>query len=213
MFTGLIETIGKIVEWRTLGAGMRLAIESNLQQIEIGESIAVSGVCLTVLPGSSDHYLLFDVSSETLACSNLLDCRLGDFVNLERALVAGARLGGHYVSGHVDTTKVIVSLQSEGDFLAVEIAEFSKTERQFVLPKGSITVNGVSLTINAVKGDIIQLMLIPHTLAVTTLSALRPGERVNIEYDYFTRIIAQQLGYFYESGIMRDFVKRQEVLL
>lgn len=193
MFTGLIETKGRVITNQNNGLANHLIVSTPWQNLDVGESIAVNGVCLTLLPSESTHLAHFDLSPETLKLTTLSSLTSGEFVNLERALLTSTRLGGHYVTGHVDTTVRVKTVQILGDYVYLEIGEFAHQERLYLIPKGSITVDGVSLTINAVEANTIQLMLVPHTLAETTLSNLRAGDRVNIEFDYFTRIVAHQL--------------------
>lgn len=170
----------------------RLVISSTFEQLQIGESIAVNGVCLTLLP-SEDTKLGFDVSPETLSRTTLGELRAGDEVNLERAMLASTRFGGHYVSGHVDAIAQIHSISHINEFVEVELSGFDANAILYLIPKGSITVEGVSLTINSVVNQSIKLMLVPHTLLNTTLNFLKPGQKVNIEFDYLTRIVAHQL--------------------
>lgn len=192
MFTGIIEQKAQVLENQRQLDGNRLLIQSSFEQLQAGESIAVNGVCLTLL-SETEPYLSFDVSTETLLKTNLGMLNEGCDVNLERAMPANGRFGGHYVSGHVDRTLAVFEVNQKGDFLVLSLSGFSASERNFLLPKGSITVNGVSLTINEVRKDCIELMLIPHTLAMTNLVTLKPGDLVNIEFDYLTRIVAHQL--------------------
>lgn len=196
MFTGLIETTGQVIANQSHGLANRLIISTTLNQLDIGESISVNGVCLTLLPNESSNLLHFDVSPETLKLTTLGALCEGQVVNLERAMLASARFGGHYVSGHVDTTAKIHSVQTVGDYVQLEISGFDQQAGLYLIPKGSITVDGVSLTINAVMNQGVQLMLVPHTLLNTSLNVLEVGQRVNIEFDYFTRIVAHQLQLF-----------------
>lgn len=188
MFTGIIEQQGQIIE----NQSERLIISSPFDDLIEGESIAVNGVCLTVLPSQSGE-VRFDVSPETLSVTALGCLKRGDWVNLERAMQASTRFGGHYVSGHVDTQAEVYSFKPMDEFFHVTLGGFKASQAAYLLPKGSITVDGVSLTINAVEKDTIQLMLVPHTLKQTTLNLLSVGQKVNIEFDYLTRIIAHQL--------------------
>jgi len=189
MFTGIIELQGT-VEGMHLS---RLAVQARMDARHAGESISVNGVCLTLLPESSDTVLFFDVSPETFAVTNLSNLQIGDVVNLERAMLSTTRFGGHYVSGHVDTTAVIHRLTPMDDYLEVIIGGFAVCDTMYLLPKGSITLDGVSLTINVVKDRAIHVMLVPHTLGHTTLGQWQVGQRLNVEFDYLTRIIAHQL--------------------
>ncbi|KTC91637.1 riboflavin synthase [Fluoribacter dumoffii] len=192
MFTGIIEEKGTVISNTKYGEANRLTISSGLKQLEVGESIAVNGVCLTFLP-SADSNLNFDVSPETLNKTTLGNLKIGDEVNLERAMLASTRFGGHYVSGHVDAVAHIHALKHMDEFVEVELSGFDANAMLYLVPKGSITVEGVSLTINSVANQSIKLMLIPHTLLNTTLGVLKQGKRVNIEFDYLARIVAHQL--------------------
>lgn len=192
MFTGLIEKKARIKANQAQSCTNRLIVEASFPELQTGESIAVNGVCLTVLP-DANHELHFDVSPETLQITTLGDLSAGDYVNLERAMVASTRFGGHYVSGHVDTTARVAAIQSMDGYIAMDLSGFLVETLFYLVPKGSITVEGVSLTINAVVNQTIKLMLIPHTLSQTTLGNLKVGQQVNIEFDYLTRIVAHQL--------------------
>lgn len=195
MFTGLIEQQGRVIINQNNEHANRLVISSSFEMIDEGESIAVNGVCLTVLP-SEDKNLHFDVSPETLKLTTLGNLASGDIVNLERAMIATTRFGGHYVSGHVDTRAYVKTIEIIGEYIEMQLAGFNEQAMLYLIPKGSITVEGVSLTINAVTNQSIQLMLVPHTLLNTTLGALSIGQHVNIEFDYLTRIVAHQLKTF-----------------
>lgn len=192
MFTGIIETKGRVLEHLDKEGSTRLVIASPLKQTQAGESIAVNGVCLTLLPCEGD-VLQFDLSPETLKITCLKDLSSGDEVNLERAVFGSSRFGGHYVSGHVDTTALVHALRPLGEYLELELSLFHEQAMLYLIPKGSITVDGVSLTINAVVDKRVILMLVPHTLAQTTLGSLKTGQQVNIEFDYLTRVVAHQL--------------------
>lgn len=196
MFTGLIESLGCVVENKALQSGRRLLIKTDFDTVQTGESIALNGVCLTVLP-DTQHGLAFDLSPETVSLTTLGALAPGQSVNIERALLVGSRMGGHYVSGHIDTTASIESLRTVGDFVELTVADFAIPAAPFLLPKGSITLDGVSLTINAVnEGCRMSVMLVPHTLAMTTFGEAAAGLRVNVEFDYLTRIVAHQLASF-----------------
>lgn len=192
MFTGLIENKGTVIANLDNGCSNRLILSSAFEHLQVGESIAVNGVCLTSLPSESNE-LNFDVSPETLNVTTLADLSCGDSVNLERAMCASRRFGGHYVSGHVDTTAQIKSIHSIDEFIEMKLTGFSTNSMLYLIPKGSITVEGVSLTINAVIEQSVTLMLVPHTLLHTNLGLLEVDQHVNIEFDYLTRIVAHQL--------------------
>jgi riboflavin synthase len=162
MFTGLIEQQA-IVLANGGEIGNRLIVQASFEQVNIGESIAVNGVCLTLLP-NDEGYLAFDISPETLSLTNLGQLQVGDKVNLERAMLTSSRFGGHYVSGHIDTIAYLQSITAQGDFIEMLVGDFPIETHSYLLPKGSIALDGVSLTINAVNKASIKLMLVPHTL-------------------------------------------------
>lgn len=193
MFTGLIENKGVVLANHRNENANRLIISSTLEHLLVGESIAVNGVCLTLLPSEYTEQLHFDVSPETLKLTTLTNLVAGEPVNLERAMFASTRFGGHYVSGHVDTRAQVKSIRTIDDFIEMELDGFNEEAMLYLIPKGSITVEGVSLTINSVVNQTIKLMLVPHTLLHTNLGSLKSGQHVNIEFDYLTRIVAHQL--------------------
>jgi riboflavin synthase len=187
MFTGIVETLGRIERVVDEGEGRRLIVQwpHLAEPLAIGESVAVNGCCLTVVKAEGSTFEV-QAGPETLARTNLGAKAEGDVVNLERALRVGDRLGGHFVQGHIDTTAVLRQRRPEGEWeflgFAIESAWTS-----FMVPKGSIAVDGVSLTLVEVERDSFSVMLIPHTLAVTTLGRLAPGDRVNIEVDILAK--------------------------
>jgi riboflavin synthase len=195
MFTGLIEAQGIVISNTEYDVANRLLIRAHFDQLQAGESIAVNGVCLTLLPDFSEG-LTFDVSPETLKLTNLGQLKSDDEVNLERAMLATTRFGGHYVNGHVDTTASLQSVKPIGDYVEMIISGFAACDTIYLLPKGSVTLDGVSLTINTSSDDCISVLLVPHTLAHTTLGHRRVGDRLNVEFDYLTRIVAHQMGKF-----------------
>lgn len=192
MFTGLIEEVGSVVANRPLATGNKLTIKANLNELKEGESIAINGVCLTWLANAAGD-LCFDVSPETLKVTTLATLKAGDKVNIERAMLASTRLGGHYVCGHVHTVAYVKRMHPIDSFIELVIAGFSAAERKYLIPKGSITIDGVSLTINSVYEQEISLMLVPHTLAHTTLQYFNNDRAVNVEFDYIAQIVAHNL--------------------
>ncbi|MGH8673546.1 MAG: riboflavin synthase [Burkholderiales bacterium] len=193
MFTGLVEAVGRIERAERRGRGMRLAVRVGrlpLGAVRIGDSICVQGACLTVV-AKRGKVLRFDVSQETLACTTGLD-RTGP-VNLERSLHLGDPLGGHLVTGHVDGVGEVISFDSAGESKRLRLRVPRKLSR-FVARKGSICVDGVSLTVNRVAAGAVDLNLILHTLEVTTLSRLAPGANVNLEVDLVARYVERMLG-------------------
>ena len=196
MFTGLVEGLGRLDHIAVENGGRRLTIVwpglSAHEPLELGESVAVSGCCLTVTAAAGETFQV-QAGPETLDRTNLGSKSAGDRVNLERALKVGARLGGHFVQGHIDTTAILRDRrqEEEWEFLAFGI-EASWTP--LLVSKGSIAVDGVSLTLVDVWPDAFSVMLIPHTLAMTTLGNTRPGDRVNIEVDILAEHVQKLLG-------------------
>ena len=191
MFTGIVQSIGRIVAAAPRADGLRLAVDVGALdsgEVRVGDSIAVAGCCLTVVEKTGQQ-LSFDVSAETLACTARLD-RPGR-VNLELSLRLSDRLGGHLVSGHVDGVGVVARVDAVGDGSTRLDIDAPAALARFIAPKGSIAVDGVSLTVNDVTGPRFAVNLIPHTLAVTTLGELAPGARVNLEVDVIARYVAR----------------------
>jgi riboflavin synthase len=193
MFTGLVERVGVVTRISAEGAGTRIALtEPRLAaESKIGDSIAVGGVCLTVVAKGSDC-LAFEAGPETLARTNLGELRVGDRVNLERALAVGDRLGGHMVQGHVDAMGRIAKRDRHGDWETIWFSCPPNLTRAMV-PKGSIAVDGVSLTLVEVGGDRFSVALIPHTLAATTLGSKPVGATVNLETDLISKHVVKYL--------------------
>lgn len=188
MFTGIVGAVGTVRESKPAAGGLRIAVDAGalgLEDVAVGDSIAVNGACLTVTARSARSFET-DVSRETLDCT--AGFAVGDRVNLEKALRLADRLGGHLVSGHVDGVGKVVRIEAAGDN-RVLVVTVPKTLARYVARKGSIAVNGVSLTVNAVKGSGFSVNLIPHTLAVTNLGALRAGSKVNLEVDVLARYV------------------------
>ena len=194
MFTGLIEALGTVraLEQRGEGAA-RLMLETQLaSELLLGESLAVNGCCLTVT-SAENGVIAFDLLGETLARTNLGTLRSGSRVNLERALRADGRFGGHFVQGHIDTTTEVLVAEQKGADLNLVIGLPPGGARYFV-EKGSIAVNGVSLTVAALESDTFGLWIIPHTLQETNLGDLKVHDRVNLEYDMLAKYAERQLG-------------------
>jgi len=189
MFTGLVEAIGTVRERRHDGAGVRLRVEEAqvAHDAPLGASIAVNGVCLTVVERDTTSFT-FDIGPETLRCTNLGERRPGDRVNLERSLRAGDRLGGHIVQGHVDGVGRLVRREPQQDWETVWFS-CDRNVGRFLVRKGSIAVDGVSLTVVDASPEAFSVALIPHTLQMTTLGFKPPGATVNLETDLFARMI------------------------
>jgi riboflavin synthase len=194
MFTGLVEALGQVEFTTEEAAGRRLRIlwPNLAEPFAMGESIAVNGCCLTVVAIDENRFEA-QAGPETLARTNLGEARPGDSVNLERSLRVGDRLGGHFVQGHVDTTAVLAERRTEGEweFLAFRI---DPKWTPLMVEKGSIAVDGVSLTLMEVGDDGFSVMLIPHTLAITTMGRRALGERVNVETDMLARHVKKLMG-------------------
>lgn len=188
MFTGIIQAVGQIKNADLMGGDVRLTIDAgslDMNNVTIGDSIATNGVCLTVVEHDKNSFIVH-VSAETLRCTAGLS-GTGE-VNLEKALRLGDHLGGHMVSGHVDGVGEVIQFDSVGDCKLLGIRAPHALSR-YIAVKGSITVNGVSLTVNTVNRDDFTINLIPHTLEVTTLKHLKPGSRVNLEIDLIARYV------------------------
>lgn len=190
MFTGIIQAVGKIAALEQKGGDARLRVDTgglDMSNVNIGDSIAVSGVCLTVVEHSASGFTA-DVSGETLARTALGRLHPGDAVNLEKALTLNTPLGGHLVSGHVDGVGTVVSREAEARSVRFRFQAPDSLAR-YIAEKGSICVDGVSLTVNAVNGAQFDVNIVPHTLAQTTLDGFRPGSKVNLEVDLLARYL------------------------
>ena len=198
MFTGIIAQTGEIIQCEKTTAGLRIVMHCGFTDLASGESIAVNGACLTVVDPQS-HQFACDLSPETCGCTTANEWSLGTIVNLERAMLASDRFGGHYVTGHVDGVCHVTKVIRSDEYCALQ---FSGAHlKNYLIPKGSITVNGVSLTINRVIDDGFEVMLIPHTLATTNLHLLQVNSRVNIEYDWMVKVVAQLIKPMTESRL------------
>jgi riboflavin synthase len=191
MFTGIVTDVGQVRSVRQTNRDRRFEIATrfDLAGVDIGASINHAGCCLTVV-GKGPDWFAVEVSGETLSRTTLADWNEGSFVNLERAARLGDELGGHIVSGHVDGVGEVLSVQPEGGSHRLRIRAPRPLHR-FIAPKGSITIEGVSLTVNEVEDDVFGINLIPHTWDVTTLHRLTPGSRVNLEIDMLARYLAR----------------------
>ncbi|MFD0908267.1 riboflavin synthase [Ruegeria arenilitoris] len=190
MFTGIVTDIGTIIELEQQGdLRARIRTGYDTSGIDIGASIASDGVCLTVIALGDDWYDV-QISAETVSKTNLDGWNVGSRVNLERALKVGDELGGHIVSGHVDGVAEIVAMAEEGDSTRVTLRAPNDLAR-FIAPKGSVALNGTSLTVNDVDGCDFGINFIPHTKEVTTWGAAKVGDRVNLEIDTLARYVAR----------------------
>lgn len=196
MFTGLIEGLGRVRSRTTIPGGDRLLIASELAGVlGPGDSVATNGVCLTVVE-SNDSAVAMDVSPETLRVTSLGDLAPDGLVNLERPVRAHGLMGGHFVLGHVDATGTLVSVVTEGEFWRLRIA-YPPVLAPLLIPKGSVAVDGISLTVAALEASTFDVQIIPFTWVHTNLQALEPGERVNLEGDILGKYVLRlaELGY------------------
>ena len=194
MFTGIVRELGVVVEAEEAGGGRALAVRApaTASRTRVGDSIAIDGCCLTATE-VADGTIRFQAVPETIARSTLGTLQRNEQVNVEPAIRAGEELGGHYVQGHVDAVGRIRSVEAEGQGLRV-VVEAPEAVLRYCVEKGSVTVDGVSLTVAELADDAFSVALVPHTLEATTLSALRPGQAVNLEADvlakYVERLVA-----------------------
>lgn len=193
MFTGIIEEIGKIISYskKTNGAKLTIQCSKVLEGVNIGDSICVNGVCQTVTSFGSDYFTTM-LSDETLNISNFSTINAGDFVNLERALTLNSRLGGHIVSGHVDCCGEITEIEKQSDFYNLTIKVPPQTAK-YIAYKGSVTLNGISLTVAEINKNIFKIAIIPHTYNNTVLKYLKIGSIVNIETDILAKYVEKLL--------------------
>ena len=210
MFTGIVEGRGRIRAAERRGEVLRLSIEPppSLTGLGVGDSISVSGVCLTIT-GISGPSFEVEVSEETLRRTNLGSKRVGDLVNLERALEVGSRVGGHLVTGHVDGVGMVTEVERFGETSRIRIRVPGELSR-YLIEKGSVAVEGVSLTVNELKGDEFRVDIIPYTAQNTTLSLLRVGDEVNVEVDIIGKYIEKFLKR--PKGLDEEFLREHGFL-
>jgi riboflavin synthase len=217
MFTGIIQAVGRIATIEPKAGDTRLHIATgglDLSDVRPGDSIAVSGVCLTATTLAGDGFWA-DVSGETLARTNLATLRVGDRVNLEKALTLATRLGGHLVSGHVDGVAEVLDRRVAARSVQFRVQSPAPLAR-YIATKGSVCLDGVSLTVNAVDGPVFYLNVVPHTLAATTLDEWRAGRRVNLEVDliarYLERLLHGERAAPGEDALTREFLAQHGFL-
>ncbi len=213
MFTGIIQAVGRIGALESRGGDARVQVETaglDLSDAALGDSIAVSGVCLTAIEYTGQGFVA-DVSGETLSKTTFGSLKRGDPVNLETALLPSTHLGGHLVSGHVDGVGEVVSRAEDARSIRLRIKAPEALAR-YIAAKGSICVDGVSLTVNAVDGASFDLNIVPHTLDQTTLAHYAPGTRVNLEVDiiarYLERLLLGEAAAQTGAGLTRDLLAR-----
>ena len=190
MFTGIIETVGEVVAKELREGDVKLTLkadESYLEAVMLGDSIACNGVCLTVVDRTSNQFML-DVSVETLSLTTIGDWDVGSKVNLEQAMIASSRFGGHIVSGHIDRIGEIIDIADDARSWRMTV-RVPKNIRQYIAKKGSISVDGVSLTINSVEDNEFSVNIVPHTLSHTIIGDYKLNQKVNIEIDTIARYV------------------------
>lgn len=212
MFTGIVEDQGMVLKVEPRGQGKRLTIELpvELTDVQVSDSINVNGACLTVVE-KRGHMIGVDLSSETLQKTTFSDVRGGERVNLERALKLSGRLGGHIVTGHSDGVGIIVDRREDRDFLHLKI-RIPKDVSKYTVQKGSIAVDGISLTVNECTNEEVGMTLIPYTLNKTTLIGKKVGERVNVEVDILAKYVEKLLGRSAPGQLDLSFLKEHGFL-
>ena len=207
MFTGLVECMGTVVDITDESPGVRLRIDAGLvaDDAVLGASIAINGCCLTVV-AVEDSILEFEAGSETLSRTNLGSLEIGNNVNLERSLKVGDRLGGHYVTGHIDTTGTVSERMDNKDWSTIWF-NLPRSWAKLLVEKGSVAVDGVSLTVVDVESERFSVALIPHTLEVTTLGQRHTGDVVNLETDLLAKYVQRQLEPHDQTTDSVDFIK------
>jgi riboflavin synthase len=191
MFSGIVEEVGVVESLKPTPGGARLVVRSSLGELKLGDSVAVNGVCLTLVEWKG-QMLSFDLSQETLSRSNLRFLKKGDPVNLERSLRVGDRIGGHFLQGHVDFTSPIEALSQRGEHWELRV-RVPREYLPYVVEKGSIGIDGISLTINYIQGESISINIIPHTYQNTNLRAREKGDLVNVELDILGKYVVNYL--------------------
>lgn len=202
MFTGIIEEVGAVV--RRSGADLAVMAKIVLEGTNLGDSIAIDGACMTVVERTDDTFVV-QVSPESLQRTTLGRLRPGDAVNLERAMAAGDRFGGHFVQGHVDGVGRVTSVQRQGEFSVYSFQAPSEVA-SYLIPKGSVTIDGISLTVVDPVGDSFSVAVIPATLEKTSLTARRPGDSVNMEADMIGKHIMHYIRSAGSGALTKDFL-------
>ncbi|MBL1276901.1 MAG: riboflavin synthase [Ectothiorhodospiraceae bacterium] len=216
MFTGIIETVGEIRDLTSRGGDMRVVVgcgELDMSSVNRGDSIAVNGVCLTAVEFTADTFTA-DVSSETVSCTTLADFAIGSRVNLEMAMLPTTRLGGHLVSGHVDGVGEIKRRWADARSERFRI-QAPDALAKYIAAKGSICVDGISLTVNTVEGNAFELNIVPHTLSATTMGEYQTGQKVNLEVDIIARYLERLLSSSADAstaGVSRELLESRGFL-
>jgi riboflavin synthase len=192
MFTGIVDHCGQISSIEKNDTKYSVAITSDFSDLELGESIAIDGACLTVVSFANRQFTV-ELSPETMRLTTAGQYKEKGMVNLERSLRLSDRLSGHFVTGHVDGVCRVHAIQAHNEFLEIAFKDIDQEHRPFLVKKGSVAINGVSLTLNEVSEEGFKIMLIPHTLQRTNLAHLQVGECVNVEYDYLAKLVCKQI--------------------
>lgn len=203
MFTGLIEDLGKITDIISIQNGKKIIVETNLpiDEIKIGDSISINGACQTVIKIDSNK-LTFEAMAETLNRTNFSNLKKGDIVNLERAMALNSRFDGHFVSGHIDCIATLLEIKNDG---LAKIFKF-ECDTNLIIEKGSISINGISLTISKVEDNYFEVSILPYTLDNTNLKTLKTGDNANIEYDMIGKYIKKFVNPNKKKEITREFL-------
>jgi riboflavin synthase len=214
MFTGIIQSVGEVAAVEPRGEDLRLRVRTgklDLADVRIGDSIATSGVCLTVVELPGDGFWA-DVSGETLACTGTGNLKTGDRVNLEKALTPSTPLGGHLVSGHVDGIGEVLSRRDDGRSVRFSMRA-PDVLAKYIAAKGSVCVDGISLTVNAVDGAVFELNIVPHTLSETSMGEFQPGRKFNLEVDIIARylerlLLGERAAQAGSGGVTKELLQR-----
>ncbi len=214
MFTGIIQAIGEIAAIEPKGDDLRLRVQTgklDMSNVHMGDSIATSGVCLTAVELPGDGFWA-DVSAETLACTGMDSLKVGDRVNLEKALTLSTPLGGHLVSGHVDGLAEVLARRDEGRSVRFSMRA-PDTLAKYIAAKGSVCVDGISLTVNAVDGAVFELNIVPHTRVETTMGEFQAGRKFNLEVDVIARhlerlLLGDKAAQSGSGGVTRELLQR-----
>ena len=204
MFTGIIDNTGEIIEIKKNGFGKTFTVKTIneiVKDINIGDSIAINGVCLTLIE-KKINVIKFDVIKETLNCTNLNYARVGDFVNLERAMLVSSRLDGHILQGHVESIAILENKQKISDSILLSFV-CNEDILRYCIYKGSIGINGISLTIAKINKNIITVAIIPHTAKITNIGNLEIGDKVNIETDLLAKYVENILNYSNDNRYLK----------
>jgi riboflavin synthase len=197
MFSGIVEGLGEVKKVEKLGNGIRVSVDfKGLPDVDIGDSVSVNGVCLTVV--GKGETVSFDIMPETLDKTNLGQLKVGDRVNIEGSLKAGDRIGGHFVTGHIDGTGKVVKVEEDGEFRKLWISA-DRCVTDMLIPKGSVALDGVSMTVVDIEANRFSVCCIPHTLEITTLGLRKIGEPVNIEIDMIGKWVKRILSGFFSE--------------